>query len=187
MLGSTRYRKEKEIYYIDVHVQNQQQLFDYRDPAPFRERDLDEDFVKYVLSSLREIPNPKAVKLMISFPRKIADEVKVDVIENAIHTFFEYEVELSRRDMKLNFREGQNALIFALMFLSICVAISNFALKDVTGWLQLTFKEGLTVIGWVALWKPMNLFLYEWWPVLERMKRFEILVSIPVEIRFIDT
>lgn len=186
MLKSNRYRKEKDSYFIDVHVQNQQQLFDYRDPAPFRERDLDEDFVKYVLTSLREIPNPKAVKLMISFPNKIAEEVKVDVIENAIHTFFEYEVELSRRDMKLNFKEGQNALIFALMFLSICVAISSFGLKDVTGWLQLTFKEGLTVIGWVALWKPMNLFLYEWWPILERMKRFEILNTIPVEFRFIE-
>lgn len=186
MLHSNRYRQEKDSFYIDVHVQNQQQLFDYRDPAPFRERDLDEDFAKYVLTSLREIPEAEKVKLMISFPIQMRPEVRSDEIQIAIHSYFEYETELSRREINLIFREARSALIFALMFLAICVAISNFALESVSGWLGLTLKEGFTVIGWVALWKPINLFLYDWWPVLERKHQFEILSKIPVEIRFME-
>ena len=25
--------------------------------------------------------------------------------------------------------------------------------------------EGLSVLGWVSMWKPMEIFLYEWWPI----------------------
>ena len=43
-----RYRTSGDKSLIEVRVKNAQQLFDVRDPAPFRERDLDDDFVEYI-------------------------------------------------------------------------------------------------------------------------------------------
>ena len=49
-----RYKHAEGKRWIEVRVKSSQQLFDARDPAPFRERDLDDDFVEYILSSVRE-------------------------------------------------------------------------------------------------------------------------------------
>jgi hypothetical protein len=43
--------------------------------------------------------------------------------------------------------------------------------------------EGLLIIGWVALWRPVEMFLYDWWPVLRRAWRFEAIARMPVEVR----
>lgn len=29
-------------------------------------------------------------------------------------------------------------------------------------------KESLLIGGWVAMWRPMQIFLYEWWPIVRR-------------------
>lgn len=33
--------------------------------------------------------------------------------------------------------------------------------------------ESLTLIGWVAMWRPVQIFLYGWWPLTGRIKVFE--------------
>lgn len=48
-----RYKHAEGKRWIEVRVKSSQQLFDARDPAPFRDRDLDDDFIEYILSSAR--------------------------------------------------------------------------------------------------------------------------------------
>ena len=45
------------------------------------------------------------------------------------------------------------------------------------------FKEGLTIAGWVAMWRPLQIYLYEWWPLRRRGQIFEKLSRMPVEVR----
>ena len=51
MTTGARYRVEDGRSCIDIKVRHSGQLFDGRDPAPFRERDLDEDAVDYVMGA----------------------------------------------------------------------------------------------------------------------------------------
>ena len=44
-------------------------------------------------------------------------------------------------------------------------------------------EEGLTIAGWVAMWKPLEIHLYDWWPVRRRGRTFEKLSRVPVEVR----
>jgi hypothetical protein len=43
-------------------------------------------------------------------------------------------------------------------------------------------REGLTIVGWVAMWRPLEIYLYDWWPVLRRSRIFEKLGEMKVEI-----
>jgi len=43
--------------------------------------------------------------------------------------------------------------------------------------------EGLLILGWVALWRPLEIFLYEWWPLRRRMNVLRQLAQAPVWIR----
>jgi len=43
-------------------------------------------------------------------------------------------------------------------------------------------REGLTICGWVAMWKPLEIYLYDWWPLLEERRRFDRLSRMRVRI-----
>jgi len=46
-------------------------------------------------------------------------------------------------------------------------------------------REGLTIAGWVAMWRPLQIYLYEWWPlrderrILERLGRMRVHLVLP--------
>jgi len=42
----------------------------------------------------------------------------------------------------------------------------------------------MVIGGWVAMWRPIEIFLYDWWPIRDERKLFERLSAAPIEIRF---
>jgi len=42
-------------------------------------------------------------------------------------------------------------------------------------------RESLTIAGWVAMWRPMQIYLYDWWPLLRRSRIYAKLSHMPVE------
>jgi hypothetical protein len=32
------------------------------------------------------------------------------------------------------------------------------------------FGEGMSIVGWVAMWRPLEIFLYEWMPIRRRCR-----------------
>jgi hypothetical protein len=43
-------------------------------------------------------------------------------------------------------------------------------------------RESLTIAGWVAMWRPMQTYLYDWWPVRRRSCIYTKLSHMPVEV-----
>jgi hypothetical protein len=43
--------------------------------------------------------------------------------------------------------------------------------------------EGLVIVSWVALWRPIELVLYDFWPVRERRQIIERLRDAEVSLR----
>jgi hypothetical protein len=43
--------------------------------------------------------------------------------------------------------------------------------------------EGLLIIGWVAMWRPLEIFLYDWVPIRRRCRVFAKLSSMPVVVQ----
>jgi hypothetical protein len=44
-------------------------------------------------------------------------------------------------------------------------------------------QEGLIIVGWVANWRPIEIFLYDWWPIVRRRRLYRRLASATVEVR----
>ena len=44
------------------------------------------------------------------------------------------------------------------------------------------FREGLIICGWVAMWRPIQIFLYDWWPILGERRLYDRLCRMPVQI-----
>ncbi len=44
-------------------------------------------------------------------------------------------------------------------------------------------QESLIIFGWVANWKPIEIFLYEWWPIARRRNLYRRLAGAAVKLR----
>ena len=43
-------------------------------------------------------------------------------------------------------------------------------------------RESLLIGGWVAMWRPLEVFLYDWWPLVGERTIYDRLSAIPVRI-----
>lgn len=177
-----RYRVIGGIPSVELKLKTPRQLFDERDPAPFRERDLDDDAAEYIVSSVRELKDQGDVRLSLYFESLGEFENKPSDIARAIHQFFAYEADRKRRELKETFHHGLISLAIGMTFLSLCVWFAHGIEKENASLFQWFTYEGLMLMGWVSMWKPINTFLYEWWPIAEDVKTFKRLAIMDVEI-----
>ncbi|MCB0413038.1 MAG: hypothetical protein KDD50_01810 [Bdellovibrionales bacterium] len=178
-LNRLRYPVELGKAVIEIQVENIQQLFDERDPAPFRERDLDDDAVEYIDLAAQEIGIDRVGKIRIIVNSDtVLDSV---VIKKAVNSFFEYESQIAARKIGLNLRGGFVSLMIGLVFLTGSIIASLLFVRS-NNFMSLFLKEGLLLTGWVSMWRPINVFLYEWWPYAELKKRYFGLSQVDVEI-----
>ncbi len=151
---------------IEVQVTALEQLFNSLDPFPFRERDLDRSAEEFIVGWARELPSSRPLEIIIHIPATKARGWKEADIEDAFHRYFEYRADMVGRDLSELFRVGRRSLQIGLAVLLASVGLSE--LSNATFGHEGIFaviNEGLIILGWVANWRPIEIFLYEWWPV----------------------
>lgn len=182
MSAKKRYPYQNGKYSIEVKLKTPHQLFNERDPAPFRERDLDDEFVQYIKTAMSEFKKKDPVRLSIFCSEMHTARVTPQEIIDAIHSFFTYESELQRREIQLIFRQGHKSLWIGLGFLLISVVLGNLLSVLPSEIFRQLARESSYLIGWVAMWKPINIFLYDWWPLADMRKVYIKLSEIEVLI-----
>jgi hypothetical protein len=182
-LPRERYRREGGKVVVEVAIGQVQQLFNARDPAPFRDRDLDDDFARYVLSSVQEFAVKTPMKMRIVIRDESRDTVDPTVVREAIRAQFFYEARLSHQLLRKRLRVGRLFLVVGLMTLMACLSLSALLESmTVASRLRSIASEGLIIIGWVAMWRPVEVILYDWWPLREQRLYFEKIAQMDVEI-----
>jgi hypothetical protein len=43
-------------------------------------------------------------------------------------------------------------------------------------------QEGLLIMGWVAMWRPIDIFLYDWWPIWRHKRIHSRIARLPIEL-----
>jgi len=78
--------------------------------------------------------------------------------------------------------QGRSSLLIGLVFLSVCLILSKALLGHESSTWAVIARESLTIAGWVAMWRPMQIHLYDWWPLRRRGRIYEKLSHMPVEV-----
>ena len=165
---------------IEVRLREVRQLFHHLDPAPFREKDLDPAAESYIEDAVRDIGVKQRARLVIHLPE---DECRSDdarTLPEAVSNYFGYRARQTRVELRRLLRRALVNLVIGLLFLFACLSLRE-SLEAVGRYEVL--GEGLLIIGWVALWRPVEMFLYDWWPLLRRQRRFHAIARMTVEIR----
>lgn len=167
---------------VEVWLSKPQQLFNSFDPSPFHEKDLDRDAEEYIVGSADEFPLAQEVKLVIHLPPDQLPLAQDLDLKKAVHNYFAYRREEMRRRLRFQFREGRAALAIGLGFLIVCISLRQLALVVAGDAIGRILQEGLLIAGWVAMWRPLQIFLYDWWPIRHRARIFGKLASMSVSI-----
>jgi hypothetical protein len=178
-----RYRVENGRSCIDLNVRHSRQLFDTRDPAPFRERDLDADAVDYIFAAAQEIPRKQPLAIVVTISEEPEPRLPPDVIVEAVHHHFTYEGEQVERRLREHVRRGQMILTVGLTVLVAFLTLAQFTLSLPAGHLREILREGLVITGWVAMWRPLEVLLYDWWPLIDERRLVRRILTAPVSIR----
>ncbi len=167
---------------ISLKLRDVNQLFNSMDPSPFIEKDLDDDAEEFIVSWAQEFPPNALLKLRIYLDQWPAGEDPKELIRTAIHNHFAHSAQITDLEFKRLLRQGRTTLFIGLLFLASCLLLSEILLGHQAGAWAAVVREGLTIAGWVAMWRPMQIYLYDWWPLLRRSRIYSKLSHMPVEL-----
>jgi hypothetical protein len=166
---------------IRLELREMSQLFNSMDPSPFIDKDLDDDAEEFIVSWAREFPPGVPLKLRI-YLEKWPVEDPNELIRQAVHNYFAQRANLTRSEFRRLMRQGRMNLLIGLVFLAACLIVIRTLLSGETSAWAGVLRESVTIAGWVAMWRPMQIYLYDWWPLLQTGRIYARLSHMPVEV-----
>lgn len=168
---------------IEVRVAELQQLFNSIDPSPFRERDLDPKVEEYIVESYGELRADRPLCLVVHLTRQVASPDNVAVLRAAVREYFGQRARTERRQLRRLLRTGRISLVIGLLFLAVAMVLGDLA-SGLVGRYDYgeILAHSLLIGGWVALWRPIEIFLYDWWPIRAEARLFDRLSEMVVRV-----
>jgi hypothetical protein len=166
---------------LNLYLADSRQLFNSMDPAPFHQRDLDPSAAAYILDWAREAPGGETLRLVLHVGSGSTTDEDAAMLRKSVHDHFQRRALATRRQLQQLFRLGRYSLLIALVFLGLVIVVgesiaSLISRESIVALIQ----DSLVIGGWVALWRPLEIFLYDWWPIRAEAKLFERLGTMDV-------
>jgi len=166
---------------IKLKLRDIDQLFNSMDPSPFIDKDLDDKAEEFIVGWALEFPRDAPLKLHVQLEQAPSEET-AKLARQAVHNHFAHRTELTELEFRNLMRQGRTTLIIGMFCLAACLIISQLFLPAKAGTWASVVRESLTIAGWVAMWRPMQIYLYDWWPLRRRSSLFAKLSEMPVEV-----
>lgn len=168
---------------IEVRVNETRQLFNSMDPSPFYDRDLDPDAEEFIVGTARELPRDAPLGLTIRVDDRGAGQDDAAIVQRAVERFFVGRAAATRQRLRQLFHRGRISLVIGLAFLTTALTLSQALAQWVSpGGFMAILEESLVIGGWVAMWRPIEIFLYDWWPIRADARLFDRLAAMPIRI-----
>lgn len=172
---------------IEVHVGELRQLFNSIDPSPFRNRDLDPKAEEFIVGWAKDLPRNVPLALVVDLDRQAGLPDEAAVLRDAIHEFFRQRAQAYRQQLRELLRLGRTSLIIGLAVLAGAIALGDFLARLLqASRIGEILRESLTIGGWVSMWRPLEIFLYDWWPIRNEGQLADRLAAMPVRIRYLN-
>lgn len=170
---------------IEIRVAELKQLFNAIDPSPFREKDLDPKAEEFIVGWARDVSRDAPLALLVHLERPAGLPEEAAALGDAVHEYFRNRAETTRRRLRQMFRVGRTSLVIGTSWLALSLALGDVLATALgAGRFGELLREGLLIGGWVAMWRPMEIFLYDWWPVRAEARLYDRLGAMPVRIAY---
>jgi hypothetical protein len=145
---------------------------------------LNKDVEDYIVSWTRMHAGDQPIKIIIHLPKKEVHTKAAKELANAFAQYFGYHAALLQHDLDELRADGRRFLAIGLTILVSCLVLSQVAARYLAeGPLRRLLEQSLPILGWVANWRPLEIILYDWWPLARRRDLYRRLAKASVEIK----
>lgn len=178
------YRKADGKILIEIDLTSVDQIFNSLDHAPFHEKEIDPSAEQYIVDIVDDFPLKTPFRLIIYLPVCIHCKEQAEKIPAAIRSHFRYRVLVQDLKFREKFRQGRWALLVGLTFLTIALLARQVVAVHLAAdyLLAQIFADALLIIGWVAMWEPVTILLYQLWPIVKMKKVYEKISKMDIDI-----
>ena len=166
---------------IVLHIQSVKDLF-FTSKIPLScKRILNSDVEEFIIEEAEDLPRNAPIRLTVHVA--FEETLKTDEVTAAIHKHFAYCKEKSEKKLKKTLGLGWRSFLIGFIFLIIMFALIKVivTLFPKSAFIQ-TVQESFVILSWVALWRPAELLLYEWYPFKRDANLFDRLAKCKVHI-----
>jgi hypothetical protein len=169
---------------IAVRVHAIGQLFNSFDPSPFRDKDLDASVEEFLVGWVRELSPGTPFTIAIHLPAAEAAKPEAARVAEAFAHYFNYRADTAVHEWRELFRLGRRTLAIGVAVLISCLVASQVLSALIPHRVVARIvEESLILVGWVANWRPIEIYLYDWIPIRRRIRLFRRIAAAPVEIK----
>ena len=169
---------------IDIRIQRIDQLFDSLDPSPFHENEkaLRRDAENYIVDFAGEHGRAEPLRLIVHAPASIKPNAAE--LTRAVHAHFERAHVQCRRRYRRRMRTGRTLLVAGIAVLGIALLLRALLGDAGDRVMIVAMGEGLLILGWVAMWRPVEILLFERLENHQNSALLHRLARIPVDFDF---
>jgi len=167
---------------LALRVREVGQLFNSMDPTPFLNKDLDPDAEAFIESWAFDHSPSSRFLIVIHIEKLTEDAALTERLTKAVHNHFSYKAGRMRSRLRNLLLQGRDSMAVGVVFVTSCLLAADAigGMGSSTGYN--IARESLTIVGWVAMWRPMQIFLYDWWPVLRKIRIYERLAGARIHV-----
>jgi len=166
---------------VEIGVSDTAQLFDRFDQSSPAGRHLDSKIDQLIVHLAEERPSASYV-LSVRIRELTPSPTDARALATVIREHFDHRAHEASAKFGFLVSNGRRDLVVGFLFLFICGTIGLVAGKVLPTNVGGLVQEGFVIIGWVALWSPVDLFLYELRPL--RRERDLLRALRNMEVRF---
>lgn len=168
---------------IEIRVAELTQIFNSIDPSPFREKDLAPEAEAFIVDWARDVHRDTPLALLVHLEHPTPRPEEAAGLQEAVQEFFRQRAISTRRQLRRLFRVGRTSLLIGGMALVVSIVLVDLLVRLDDGTrISLVLRESLLIGGWVAMWRPLEVFLYDWWPIRAEARLFDRLAVMPVQL-----
>jgi len=166
---------------VELRLDRISRLYNSLDPAPFHEKELEAAADEYIVGSAEDVGG-RPFRLVIMLPQDELARPEAAQIPVSIRNHFALRERNEHRRLRAEWHRGRISLLIGLAFLAACLLARELLTTSETTTTRI-LDEGLLIVGWVAMWGPLDVFLYGWWPIAGRRRLYADLARLDIELR----
>lgn len=166
---------------IELRLRNLGQLFNTLDPFPFRERDIAPEAEEFIVEKAGDLPKGQPIGILVHVQSPDAADSQSDTAD-AISRWFAGRAKAETQAIRALFRDGRVAFAIGLFLLAVCMTVAWYMTQHYSGPFSRLVQESFVIVGWVVIWRPAEMFLYDWVPMLRRRNIYQRLAASKVNV-----
>jgi hypothetical protein len=142
-----------------------------------------EGWIRTIISTISAYGMNKEYQILIHSPASL-NNLEVVAIQRKLKEFYQIHTHELKNDLREMHIETRVSLSKGIPIMIIALSLDFFidSLKDPETYTEFILIESFDIIGWVSMWKPMELMLYERWPLKRKLKSYDKMLTVPIKI-----